>query len=385
VAETALALVLAIGATLLIRTFFYLRDVAPGFRVDTLLTARVTPPTNKFASREQCIRHWTELMARIRSIPGVQSATFAQNLPMTGENSVGKWPVEGHSFASPNDIPAMWIRNTDTEYFRTMQMALRAGRFFNERDNMAGPKVVLVNESFARRFWPNGDAIGKHVGGGDAPLHEIIGVVGDVRVEDSTKAAPPEMFFHYLQVPPARIALAIRADPRVYPNIMALGPAVDRAVTGLDKTQRVTHVAEMRRLISDRIASKRLSAQLIAAFAGLALVLAAFGIYGVLSFSVAQRTHEIGVRVALGARRSEVVRLVAGEAAGLALTGIAAGAGAAFALMRVIRTLVYGVSPSDPWLYAGAAAALFAIAMLAAMLPAWRATRVDPLTALRQE
>jgi putative ABC transport system permease protein len=213
ITETALALVLVIGATLLVQTFFYLRDVAPGFRVDTLLTARVTPPPNKFKSRDQCIEHWRAVMERVRTIPGVQSATFAQNLPMTGENTVGRWNVEGQHFARPSEAPVMWFRNTESDYFRTMQMPLRKGRFFTERDNAAAPRVAIVNESFARRFWPNQEPIGKHIGGDDAPVHEVIGVVGDVRVEESTKAAPLEVFFHYLQAPPARIALAIRVDP----------------------------------------------------------------------------------------------------------------------------------------------------------------------------
>jgi putative ABC transport system permease protein len=385
VTETALALVLAIGATLLVRTFFYLRDVAPGFRVDTLLGARVTTPPKKFTSVDQCVAHWKNVIARVRQIPGVQAATFAQALPLDGDNQVSTQQIEGHHFARPQDFPILWYRTVETGYFRAMQIPLRRGRLFTERDNRAAPLVTVVNETFARRFWPGQNPIGKHIGGGQDPVHEVVGVVGDVRTEDSTKAAPPEFYVHFLQRPTARIALAVRTDPRVHRTPLALEPALVRAVIAADPSQTVTRVAEMQRVISDRIAPKRLSAQLIAIFAGLGLVLAAVGIYGLLSFSVAQRTHEIGVRVALGAKRSEVLRMVVAEAAGLAAAGIGIGLAGALALTRVVRALLHGVAATDPWVYAGAAAVLLGIALLAAAVPAWRATRVDPLLALRHE
>ena len=384
ITETALALLLAIGATLLVRTFFYLRDTAPGFRVDTLLTARITTPPKKFTAAEQVIAHWKAVMEQVRRIPGVQSASFAQALPLTGDNHVTTMQVEGHHFVRPEEFPIMHYRGAETGYFQTMQIPLRRGRLFTERDNKAGSNVTIVNEAFARRFWPGQDPIGKHVGGDRDPLYQVIGVVGDVRAEDSTKAAPLEIYFHYLQRPTARVALAIRPDPAVG-NPLLVEAAIARAVANVDKSQSVTHFAEMRQIISDRIAPKRLAAQLIAIFAGLALVLAAVGIYGLLSFSVVQRTHEIGVRIALGARRTEVLSAVVAEAAVLALIGIATGVAAALALTRVMKTLLYGVSAADPLAYVGAAVALFMIALAAALVPAWRAARLDPLVALRQE
>ncbi len=385
VAETAFALVLAVGATLLVRTFFYLRDVAPGFRVDTLLTARITPPRTKFTSADQAISYWKDIIGRVRAIPGVEAASFAQSLPLTGDHQILNWPVEGYHATRPEDRPVMYLRLVETGYFRAMQIPLRRGRFFNEHDTRAGARVVVVNEAFARRFWPGEDPIGKHIGGGEDPAFEVAGIAGDVRVEDSTKNAPLEVYFHYLQMPPGRLAFAIRANPAVYSSPLALEPAVRRAVAAVDRTMPITQFAEMKQIISDRIAPKRMSAQLIAVFAGLALVLAAVGIYGLLSFAVVQRTHEIGIRVALGAGRAEVVRMVVGEAGLLACAGIAIGLGASLAFTRVMRTLLYGVSATDPWAYAGAAVSLLGIALLAAMLPAWRAARVDPLTALREE
>jgi putative ABC transport system permease protein len=378
VTETALALILAVGAGLLIRTFFYLRDVAPGFRVDGLMTARITPPPKKLSSREQAIAYWQKVGDRVRRVPGVRAATFAQSLPLTGDNFVMNWPVEGYQAARPEDYPVLRSRIVDSEYFRAMQIPLRRGRLFGEQDNVGGPKVVLVNEALVRRFWPGQEPIGKHVGGDKEPVFEVAGVVGDVPQEDTTKDALPEVYFHLLQIPPGRGALAVRADPRVY-------PAVRGAVEEVDPTLRMTNETEMQRLISDRIAPKRLSAQLIGIFAGLALVLAAIGIYGVLSFSVAQRTHEIGVRVAVGAEPGRVLRMVVRQAAGLAVVGIGVGIAASVGLTRVLENLLFGVSATEPWVYAASAAALIAVALVAAAAPAWRAARVDPLVALREE
>ncbi len=387
VTETALAVLLAIGASLLIRTFFFLRDEAPGFAVDNLLTARIAPPRNKFTSREQVLAYWKSIMEKVRAIPGVRAASFAQALPLTGDNWVASTAVEGHPIpARPQDLPTMTQRNVDLEYFRTMRIPLRRGRLFTERDDHSAPKVTIVNEAFVRRFWPKQDGVGKHIGGnGEVPLIEVVGVVGDVPNEDTTKAVIPEVYFPMGQMPTARIALAVRPDPRVYRSALALERAIRQAVAAVDPGQAVTHFAEMQQIISDRIAPQRLSAQLIAIFAGLALVLAAVGIYGVLSFAVAQRTHEIGLRVALGAERSAVVRMVLREAMALAALGVAIGIGAALALTRVMKALLFGVGATAPGLYAASAAILLAIAALAAVLPALRAARVQPVVALRHE
>ncbi len=385
IGETALALVLAIGASLLIRTFFYLRDEAPGFRVDNLLTVRITPPRSKFTSQAQCNQYWKTISDRLRSVPGVQAASFAQALPLTGDNFIGNWTVEGVHFARPQEMPPLWQYYVHADYFRTMQIPLRRGRLFTDRDDAVGPKVAIVSESFVRRFWPGQDPIGKHLGGGNDPLLEVVGVVGDVSAEETTKSAPPELYFHFLQFPTARIAAAIRPDPRVYASPLALEPAIRSAIHEVDPSNPPLQFAEMRRIISDRIASNRLSAQLIAIFAGLALVLAALGIYAVLSFSVAQRTHEIGLRLALGAERTRVLRLIVGEAAVLAGGGICAGLAVAAALTRVMKSLLFGVAAVDPATYIASGAALLAIAILAAAAPAYRAARVDPMTSLRHE
>ena len=387
VSETALAVVLAIGASLLIRTFFYLRDVAPGFSVDNLLTARITPPRAKFTSRDQCIRYWQGAIDQVRRIPGVEAASYASTLPLTGEIRVMTTRIEGRPPSPrPEDNPMMWQRVVDTGFFRTMRIPLRNGRTFNDRDTAAAPFVIVVNQTLARRFWPGQNPIGKHLGGDqDVPLLEVVGVVEDVRAENTTTAALPEVYMHLPQAPPAQIELAVRVDPRMYRNPMALEPAVRRAIALADPAQPVTKFAEMQRLISDRIAPNRLSAQLIAIFAGLALVLAAVGIYGVLSFSVAQRTHEIGLRVALGAGRARVLAMILKEAMLLSAVGVTIGIAGALCLTRVLTSLLFGVGAMATEIYAASGMMLLAISALAAAVPAYRAARVDPLVALRHE
>ncbi len=386
VAETALALMLAIGASLLIHTFFYLRDVAPGFRTDNLLAVQVTPPRSTFTSPLQCNAYWKNVLEHLRTIPGVEAASFSTVLPLTGDNRVGIWLPEGVQIADPRELPPMWNYVVEEGYFRTMRIPLLAGRVFTARDDAAATKVALVNQTFVRRFWPGLNPVGKHLGGGPKePSFEVIGVVGDVSAEETTKSAPPEVYFHFLQMPAARITAALRADPDVYGTPMALEPAVRRAIAAADPAAPPLQMSEMRRVISDRIAPQRLSAQLIAIFAGLALVLAAVGIYGVLSVGVAQRRHEIGVRIALGAEPHRVLGLIVGEAVLMAGCGIALGAGGALGLTRVMKSLLFGVNAGDPLTYILNSAALLAVAVLASVVPAIRATRIDPIACLRHE
>jgi putative ABC transport system permease protein len=383
--ETALAVVLAIGATLLIRTFFYLRDVAPGFRVDGLAIATVNSERGRFSTREQCVSYYGQILDSVRQIPGVRSASFASNIPQMGELSSLSWPIEGHHFTRVEDFPILWHRSVDASYLRTLEIPLRRGRFFTERDSASSQKVVVVNEAFVRRFWPGQDGIGKHMGGGSDGVYQVIGVTADVRSQDSTKDPAVEILFHYPQSPTARVTLAVRTDSGVYPNPVAIEPALRNAVAAVDPRQPVTRVAEMRRLISDRVAPKRLSAQLIAVFASLAIVLAAIGIFGVLSFTVARRTREIGIRMAIGARRGQVLRMIVLQSIAISVTGTLTGIAAALAMTRMLKTLFYGVSAADPQTYVAAAAAAIAVSIGAALLPAWRAMRIDPVAALRDE
>jgi predicted permease len=385
VGETALAVFLTIGATLLIRTFFYLRDVAPGFRVDGLVIATVNSERGKFSTREQCVSYYGQIIETVRRIPGVRSATFASNIPQMGELSSMSLPIEGHHFTRVQDVPILWHRSVDNGYLRTMQIPLRRGRFFTEHDTAPSPKAVVVNEAFVRRFWPGHDGIGKHIGGGGDGVYEIIGITADVRSQDSTKDAAPEVLFPYQQMPTARVTLAIRTDSGVYRNPLAIEPALRAAVATVDSRQPVTKIAEMRQLISNRVAPKRLSAQIIAVFAGLALVLAAAGVYGVLSFTVARRTREIGIRIAMGAERAAVLRMIVLQSTKISALGVLAGMSSALAMTRVVKTLLYGVGAADPKTYVMAAAGAITVSIAAALIPAWRAMRVDPIAALRDE
>jgi len=379
VSETALALVLMIAATLLVRSFFYLRDTAPGFRVEGLVTASVKP-----APGRDSLVYYQRVLDNVRAIPGVASATLASTLPLDGDYVAMSLPLEGHQYARPQDWPVLWVRSVDDQYFRTLEIPLRRGRWFDAQDRPGAPRTAIINESMARRFWPGQDAVGKHMGSGD-DASEIVGVVADVRHQDATKEGLVEVFYSYRQSSPPAMTVVVRAAKSVGRDPMRLAPAIGRALAGLDGTSTPVPVRELLQVASDRLAPKRLTMAVIAAFAGLALVLAAIGIYGVLSFTVVQRTHEIGVRMALGASRNSVLRMVVGQATAMAACGIAIGIGAALGVSRVLSSLLYGVRSTDPPVFAGVSAVLLAVAAMAAYLPAHRAAKVDPMTALRHE
>jgi putative ABC transport system permease protein len=385
ISETALALILMAGAMLLIRSFFYLRDVAPGFRVDGLLTASLSPAPGKYGRPEQLLSLYERVLEKVRGIPGVQAATLASTLPLCGEYQSMSMPIEGHRFARLEDVPVLWYRTVDKDYFRTMRIPLRRGRAFTDEDRLGAQQVAIINEVMARRFWPGQNPLGKHLGGGGREWFEIVGVAANVRHQNATEEPLTEVFFSALQSPPAAAMLALRVDPGAYQDPLAVAPSVERTVVAVDKDQQLTRVRDMLQIASSRLAPKRLTAALIAAFAGLALVLAAVGIFGVLSFAVSQRTHEIGLRVALGAQRRAVLRMIVGQAARLALAGVLVGTAGALALGRVIRSLLFGVSATDPIVFTGVAAVLLAVAMAAAYIPARRAAGVEPVIALRHE
>ncbi|MBZ5620931.1 MAG: ABC transporter permease [Acidobacteriia bacterium] len=276
------------------------------------------------------------------------------------------------------------MRWVEDEYFRTLEIPLRRGRVFNEQDRPGTPRAAVINESMARRFRPGQDPLGKHMGAGSDAC-EIVGVVADVRHQDATKEGLVEVFFPYRQAPPKSMTVVVRAGKSIGRDPMRLGPAIGRAVAAVDGQSAPSRVRELLQIASGRLAPKRLTMAVIAAFAGLALVLAAIGIYGVLSFTVAQRTHEIGVRMALGAPRGSVVRMIVGQAAGLAAGGVAIGIAGALAVSHVLASLLYGVQATDPVVFAGVSAMLLGVAVTAAYLPARRAAKVDPVTALRHE
>ena len=382
VSEVALALLLMIGATLMMRSLIKLQDVNPGFQPAGLLTASINLPASKYPQPEQREAFYRQLTERLEAMPGVAAVGLSSVLPMSGTNQGGNWLVEGHPINNPSDVPLLFFRNVSPRYFQTLRIPLKRGRAFTAQDSQGAPPVVIVNETLARRYWPNQDPIGKHIGDGRPEgWMPVVGVVGDVHHMSLAREPDPELYFSFAQNPQPAMRLAVRtaADP------LRFAPALRRAVMDLDRDQPLSRVGSMEQAISDAVSTERFSALLLGVFASLALVLSAIGIYGVISFSVTRRTHEIGVRMALGARSTDVLRAVVGQGAVLALVGVAIGLSAAFALTRLIGSLLYGVKATDPFVFAGVSLLLIAVAALASYIPARRAARVDPMVALRYE
>ncbi len=382
VSEVAVALLLMIGASLMMRSFLRLQDVNPGFNPAAVLTASIDLPGTKYPRPEQQMAFYQQLEERLQALPGVTAVGVSSVLPLSGSNHGIPMLIEGRPVRGPADAPILWIRIVNTGYFPAMQIPLRKGRLFAAQDAQGEPQVVMVNETLARRYWPNQDPIGKRVGNG-APngWMPVVGVVGDIRHMSLAQEPEPEIYLPYAQNPQPNMKLAVRtaSDP------LRMAPAMRHAVMELDHDQAVSHVASMEQVMFDSVTSERFSTLLLGVFAAVALGLATIGIYGLISFSVTCRKHEIGLRMALGARRADVLRMVVGEGTMLAVWGVAIGLAAAFALTRVISSLLYGVKPTDPLVFVGVPLLLAVVAALASFVPACRAVKVDPMVALRSE
>jgi len=379
VVEVALALVLTTGAALMMRSLLRLQEVSPGFDAQGVLTASIALPASKYPQPEQRVAFYRQLVDRLAAMPGAQVAGMTSLIPLGGSNTGVGLIVEGQPPPKPGEIPIFYQRIIDPGYFRAMRVPLLKGREFTGQDT-GSPRVAIVNDTMARRYWPGRDPIGKRFGNG-RDWYTIVGVVGDVKHMSLTRDADPEFFEPYRQSPRPDMILTVRtaSDP------LRFAPALRQAVREIDRSQPVSRVTSMGQRLTDATGSQRFAALLLAIFGAVALVLAAVGIYGVISSSVARRTHEIGVRMALGAARRDVMRMVVGQAVLLAGIGVAAGVAGGLALTRVIRSLLYGVSATDPWAFAGVAFLLLAVAALAGYIPARRAARVSPSVALRYE
>jgi len=386
VSEVALALVLLIGAGLMIRSFVELTKVNPGFNPKGVLTASINLPRSRYPKAGQRIEFFRKLFTELRSLPGVQAAGASTSLPLTQHNQGTGLIIEGQPVPPPDDIPIVWFRIVNSDYFRAMEIPLIRGRLFNEQDQ-AGPPVALVNETLARRHFPGQDAVGKRFTNGvprpGTPVSwiTIVGVVGDLHHMGLEERPDAEVFWPYQQLAPGSVSVAVRtnSDPEQFASQLR------KAVGTIDKDQPVSQIRGMEDILNRSIAPQRLSVILLGIFAALALTLAAVGIYGVISFSVTRRTREIGVRMTLGARARDVIMMVVGQALLLAVVGVAIGLGAAFVLTRLMGSLLFGVSATDPLVLAGVSVLLVAVAVLASYLPARRAAGVDPLEALRYE
>ncbi len=384
VVELSLALVLLAGAGLLIKSFVRLLLVDPGFQPERVLTLAINLTESKYATGSQQAAFFKQLVERVQSLPGVQVAGLSDSLPfadysvmITGLNPEGRVPQ------SPGTDPVVSVLSISPNYFRALAMRMLGGRSFSESDTAAAPKVAVVNETLARHFWPNQDPVGRRVTLPVAGpnLLTVAGVVADTHHNGLAEKAEPELYLPFLQSPQSGMNLAIRtaADPTSIVN------AVRAQVAASDPEQPVYGVSTMEQRLAGSLSPRRFSMLLLGTFALLALMLAGVGIYGVMSYSVVQRTHEIGVRMALGALSGDVLRMMIGQGMRLALVGAAVGLVAALALTRVIASLLYGVGPTDFVTFAGVSLLLLLVAFLATYLPARRATKVDPMVALRYE
>jgi predicted permease len=382
VSELALSLVLLVGAGLMIRSFTRLVQVRPGFRPEGVLTMSAVLAGDRYGQPEQRIQFLDAVTARIATLPGVTAVAAANNVPFSGGMNGGV-QVEGRTLEGA-DVPNAEKRIVTDGYFGTMGIPVRQGRTFGPADRLDGPKVVVISETMARRLWPNESAVGRRIRSltcGDDCWEEVVGVVGDVREAALDQAAAMEVYYPATQAPPSGFVLLARAadDPA------SLITPIRQAVAQIDGLQPVYNVQTLSQIVSASVADRRLATLLLSAFAGVALVLAAIGIGGVISYAVSQRTREIGLRIALGSRPQEVTRLVVGQGVRLAALGLGFGVPAALALSRFLRTQLYGVAPTHPLAYALAAAAVVGVAIAASWIPAWRATRVSPMEALRHE
>jgi putative ABC transport system permease protein len=386
VTEVAMALVLLIGAGLLIKAFHRLQTMDIGFQPENVLTVRTKLPRSKYIETPKRAAFYDQVLARARALPGVVSAGYTTAVPLTWKGGTNSFSIEGRDQIANQDA---CFRQVTPGYMESMGMTLKAGRLLSEQDG--GPntqKIALVNETMARQFWPGQNPLGRRFTfGGVRPesiWYTIVGVVGDVKGMGLEAPVKAEMYFPPAQMDvfsfaPRELVLRVKGDP------MSLAGAVRQAVWSVDRDQPVSNIRPMEEILADETQQRRLGTTLLGGFAALALLLASVGIYGVLSYRVAQRKQEIGVRMALGARERDVLALVVGQGMKLTLAGVAIGAGAAFALTRLMEGLLFGVSAADPLIFAGIAALLTLAAFIACFLPARRASRIDPMLALRQD
>jgi putative ABC transport system permease protein len=385
-AEVAISLVLLIGAGLLINSFLRLRNVDPGFRAENLLTMKIVLPEPKYREFERRSAFYTDLVQRVESLAGVRSAAVTTNLPLYRQGNSISIGIEGRPDPPPGQELIVVTRIISPGYFDTMSIPLLRGRQFTDQDTGTSPNVLVISETMARRFWPGEEAIGKRISAGRVESPEdwiqIVGVVKDVRQFELNADPKPQMYMSYRQAgffAPRDLVVKTDVDPS------SMAATVRKAVWDIDKDQPVSNIRTMESILADSIARQRFSMLLLAIFAAVALVLAGVGIYGVMSYSVAQRTREIGIRMALGAQTGAVLKLAVGYGLKLVVAGIVLGLIAAFALTRVMSTLLFGVTATDPATFTLISLLLVCVAAIASYIPAKRATKVNPIIALRYE
>src|SRR6185437_7929103 len=369
VAQVALSMILLIGSGLLIRSFLQLMNVNPGFDPRNVLTMRINLPPSKYGTNAQMVSFYNEVLRQMQSLPGVRAAAISSALPPTPTRSA---PIlaEGQPVVPLPQRPGVNIETISRDYAKVLRVPLERGREFTVEDNQTTPTVTMVNQAFVRRYWPNENPIGKHIWLGTiATPVEVVGVFGDEKNNGISRKPAPEMLLPFPNLPWSHLRLSLRSaggDP------MALVPAVRQRLARIDSVQPITEVQTLEQILAQSRAQSKFTVALFGIFSGVALVLAIVGIYGVISYAVEQRMHEMGIRMALGADKKDIFRLVIGLVA-------------PFTLTRLMSSLLYKVSPADPLTIIGSAILFLAAALLASYIPARRASRTDPMVALRYE
>jgi predicted permease len=392
VVEVALSLVLLVGAGLMIRSFQQLQSVAPGFDSHGVLTMTPAVSRAKFSQPAQEINFFDNVLRRVRALPGVETAGFIDDIPLDNGGSHQPIQIEGQPEVAMADQPEVDVRLISTGYLKAMHIPLLRGRDFGEQDVNGRPASILISESMARRFWPGEDPIGKRLTLTFAPdrIREVVGVVGDVKLDSLDQTRPPTALYvplGQISEPPGlpfrSFSMALVVRTTTTPGSMV--SAVTNAIHEVDSTIPVRDIFTMDDVVTKSLSQPRFNMLLLGVFAGLALLLAAIGIYSVLSYSVRQRVPEIGIRLALGARMPDVLRMVVMEGMKPTILGVAIGTAAALVMGRLVASLVFQVKPTDPMTFVAVAALLAMIALLACVIPAYRASKVDPVIALRNE
>ncbi|HEY9402037.1 MAG TPA: ABC transporter permease [Pyrinomonadaceae bacterium] len=386
VSEIALSLVLLVGAGLLIKSFLRLQDVKPGFNPENLLAVELVLPTAKYAENQQVVNFYDQLLQQLAQQSGVQGAAVTSALPLGGGGDILAFSVEGRTRASTERVPDAEARTVSPDYFRTLQIPLRSGRLLDERDDQNAPRAAIISETMARKYFPGEDPLGKRITfsdpqGPDVQWLNVVGVVGDVRQQGLDEEPYAQVYRSYRQSPRRGLTVVARtAGPP-----LAILEVFRSQVRALDRQQPLYNARTAEQVLDQALARPRFNMLLISILAAVAMILATVGIYGVISYMVTQRTHEIGIRMALGARPLDVFRMVLRQGLLIAVLGVASGLVAAFALTRLLASLLYDVRSTDVVTFAAVSVLLTAVVLLACYIPARRATKVDPMVALRYE